>query len=280
MLQLGSMPVESFIQEARMMHQLSHPNIVQILGVVTRGGGPTLLISEYMEKGSLNSYLKANRGALSPTFFLFAASDDVCSENKIQSCRVVSTFLLIYFSQHSQVAAGCEYLEKKSVVHCDLRTANVLLDEDLIAKVADFGMAGFREHLTNDMSPLPMRWTAPEAYNLRQFSSKSDVFSFSVLLWELVTYGASPYAEIAENLHAFHKVCGGLRMRNPAGEGLATWCPKKLYELMAECWNMNAVDRPAFGDIKNRLNHLLSQMLYGKDCSADRDFASDGARGK
>ena len=108
----------------------------------------------------------------------------------------------------------------------------------------------------------------------------SDVFSFGVLLWELVTYGALPYMQIGNNKRAFDKVCGGHRMRNPADEGLASWCSKSPYQLMYDCWKRNAAERPAFGDTKKRLNDLLSLEMYSQDPSADPDFASDGAGGK
>lgn len=157
-----------FLQEASIMVQFKNPKIVSLVGVVTKGD-PVLICLEFMELGSLRSYLKSELVTDKlPTHDMVRMACDVC--------------------------AGMHYLAESGFIHRDLAARNVLINKDFICKVCDFGLsqeAG--QALSHGDERIPIRWTAPEAVADGRFSSASDVWSFGILLWEMWSYGAMPY---------------------------------------------------------------------------------------
>ncbi|TSS85049.1 Proto-oncogene tyrosine-protein kinase LCK [Bagarius yarrelli] len=152
--------------------------------------------------------------------------------------------------QHPRlVADGMAYIEQKNYIHRDLRAANILVSEELICKIADFGLARLienNEYTAREGAKFPIKWTAPEAINYGTFSIKSDVWSFGILLTEIVTYGRIPYPgmtnpEVIQNLER------GYRMPRPET------CPEDLYSIMKECWTENAEARPTFEYLRSVL---------------------------
>ncbi|XP_047134794.1 tyrosine-protein kinase ABL1 [Hydra vulgaris] len=218
--------VEEFLKEADMMKQIKHPNLVRLIGVCTHES-PIYIITEYMPLGNLLEYLRqSDKADLPATTLLYMAS---------------------------QVAAAMSYLESKGFIHRDLAARNCLVGENHLIKVADFGLA---RSMMNDYykahsgAKFPIKWTSPEALAYNKFSSKSDVWAFGVLMWEIVKYGASPYPGHDLN-QVYSLIEQGYRMECPEG------CPDAAYELMLDCWKWNPNDRPTFSSICYRLDTMF-----------------------
>ncbi|UXI15588.1 transcription initiation factor [Sarcoptes scabiei] len=217
----NSKAAQDFLTEASLMTSLRHKNLVQLLGVVF--DGPSVcFVTEYMAKGSLVDYLRS-RGRLHVTKqdqIAFAA--DTC--------------------------AGMAYLESKQVIHRDLAARNVLISEDGVAKVCDFGLAR-DQTLGLDGGKFPIKWTAPEALRYAKFSNKSDMWSFGILLWEIYSFGRVPYPRIplADVVKHVEK---GYRMEAPEG------CPLEIYDIMRLAWHLDPECRPTFLVISQKLDLL------------------------
>ncbi|CAN9502312.1 unnamed protein product [Ophioblennius macclurei] len=213
-LKMGTMSVEAFLAEANMMKNLQHPYLVRLFAVVTQE--PILIVTEYMENGSLVDYLKTTEGSNLPMNTLIDMS--------------------------SQVADGMAYIEEKNYIHRDLRAANILVSHELICKIADFGLARLiedNEYTAREGAKFPIKWTAPEAINYGTFSIKSDVWSFGILLTEIVTYGRIPYPGMS-NPEVIQNLEQGYRMPKPEN------CTDGLYDVMCMCWQEKPEDRPTF----------------------------------
>ncbi|XP_030244111.1 tyrosine-protein kinase yes [Drosophila navojoa] len=213
--------VQKFLAEASVMTTLEHENLVKFIGLVFTSKH-LYLVTEYMSKGSLVDYLRS-RGR-----------QHITKKDQINFAF--------------DTASGMEYLEAKKVVHRDLAARNVLISEDCVAKVSDFGLA--REECYNlDVGKLPIKWTAPEALKNGRFSNKSDMWSFGILLWEIYSFGRVPYPRIPLADVVKH-VEVGYKMEAPEG------CPTEIYEMMRQAWDLNPVKRPTFAELKVKLQQL------------------------
>ncbi|XP_076967897.1 tyrosine-protein kinase HCK isoform X3 [Tamandua tetradactyla] len=164
----GSMSVEAFLAEANVMKTLQHDKLVKLYAVVSEE--PIYIITEFMAKGSLLDFLKSEEGSKQPLP------------------------KLIDFS--AQIAEGMAFIEQRNYIHRDLRAANILVSASLVCKIADFGLARIiedNEYTAREGAKFPIKWTAPEAINFGCFTIKSDIWSFGILLMEIVTYGRIPY---------------------------------------------------------------------------------------
>ena len=162
------MDAKDFLKEAQIMKKLRHPKLIQLYAVCTLEE-PIYIITELMKNGSLLEYLQGKG-------------------------RTLKLPQLIDMS--AQIASGMAYLESQNYIHRDLAARNVLVSENNIVKIADFGLARLikeDEYEARVGARFPIKWTAPEAANYSKFSIKSDVWSFGILLTELVTYGRIPY---------------------------------------------------------------------------------------
>jgi len=211
-----------FLQEAALMRELHHPNLLQLYGVCTREE-PIYIITELMKQGSLLEYLRGD------------------------GCSLMLPQLI---DMGAQVAAGMAYLELNNYIHRDLAARNILVsDQDdksegnlMVCKVADFGLARVIDediYEAHTGAKFPIKWTALEAALFGHFSVKSDVWSFGILLYELITHGSCPYPTMS-NAQVLEALQTGYRMPRPMG------CPEQLYEIMSSCWLEHAQCRPTF----------------------------------
>jgi serine/threonine protein kinase len=162
-----------------------------------------------------------------------------------------------------------EYLEAQNYIHRDLRAANILVGENNIVKVADFGLAKFSLNEQNEVldtnTKFPVKWTAPEALEFRRFSVKSDVWSFGVVIFEVTTYGRSPFPGLGTK-DVYALVLHGGRMQRPSNEG-DVFCPNAIWEQMNKCWAQKAEDRPTFQYLKEYFDNYTvnSEGNYAAD---------------
>ncbi|KAL3048972.1 hypothetical protein OYC64_008449 [Pagothenia borchgrevinki] len=225
-LKIGTMTVEAFLAEANMMKNLQHPRLVRLFAVVTQE--PIYIVTEYMENGSLVDYLKTTEGSSLPMNTLIDMA--------------------------AQVADGMAFIEQKNYIHRDVRAANILVSCELICKIADFGLARLiedNEYTAREGAKFPIKWTAPEAINYGTFSIKSDVWSFGILLTEIVTYGRIPYPGMS-NPEVIQNLDRGYRMPRPEN------CPEGLFNVMCLCWGENPEDRPTFEYLRSVLEDFFT----------------------
>lgn len=226
-----------FLQEAAIMGQFLHPNVVRLYGVVTVGE-PVMIVIEYMEKGDLRKYLLEKR-----------------PKHEKEPIDKNLPNLLLRFCR--EVADGMEYLSNKSFVHRDLAARNILIGSDGVCKIGDFGMSRNLEdsnyYITHG-GKIPVKWTAPEALNFMKYSTASDVWSFGAVMYETWSLGVKPFDGYSNN-QTMDLVARGFRLPPPPG------CPRPLYELMIRCWHAEPVRRPGFSAIKTVLSHSDSHLL-------------------
>ncbi|KAL0969240.1 hypothetical protein UPYG_G00224370 [Umbra pygmaea] len=225
-LKAGTMSMSAFLDEANLMKTLTHARLVRLFAVVTQE--PIYIVTEYMENGALVDFLKSPEGSMLPIHTLIDMS--------------------------SQVADGMAYIESKNYIHRDLRAANILVNEELICKIADFGLARLiedNEYTAREGAKFPIKWTAPEAINFGTFSIKSDVWSFGILLTEIVTYGRIPYPGMS-NPEVIQNLERGYRMPRPDN------CPEDLYNIMHLCWKDNPENRPTFEYLRSVLEDFFT----------------------
>ncbi|XP_031630740.1 probable serine/threonine-protein kinase DDB_G0282963 isoform X1 [Contarinia nasturtii] len=225
-LKSGTMDPKDFLAEAQIMKKLRHQKLIQLYAVCTVEE-PIYIITELMKHGSLLEYLQGKgRNLKLPQLIDMAA----------------------------QIAAGMAFLESQNYIHRDLAARNVLVADNNIVKIADFGLARLikeDEYEARVGARFPIKWTAPEAANYSKFSIKSDVWSFGILLTELVTYGRIPYPGMT-NAEVLSQVEHGYRMPCPPN------CTQPLYEIMLECWNKDPMRRPTFETLQWKLEDFFT----------------------
>uniref|UniRef100_A0A8C9IYR3 Ephrin type-A receptor 2 n=1 Tax=Panthera tigris altaica TaxID=74533 RepID=A0A8C9IYR3_PANTA len=216
-----------FLSEASIMGQFSHHNIIRLEGVVSKYK-PMMIITEYMENGALDKFLREKDGEFS---------------------------VLQLVGMLRGIAAGMKYLANMNYVHRDLAARNILVNSNLVCKVSDFGLSRVLEDdpeatYTTSGGKIPIRWTAPEAISYRKFTSASDVWSYGIVMWEVMTYGERPYWELS-NHEVMKAINEGFRLPTPMD------CPSAIYQLMMQCWQQERARRPKFADIVSILDKLI-----------------------
>uniref|UniRef100_A0A8C2JLY3 receptor protein-tyrosine kinase n=1 Tax=Cyprinus carpio TaxID=7962 RepID=A0A8C2JLY3_CYPCA len=218
-----------FLSEASIMGQFDHPNIIHLEGVVTKST-PVMIITEFMENGSLDSFLRQNDGQFT---------------------------VIQLVGMLRGIAAGMKYLCDMNYVHRDLAARNILVNSNLVCKVSDFGLSRFLEDDTSDPTytsalggKIPIRWTAPEAIQYRKFTSSSDVWSYGIVMWEVMSYGERPYWDMS-NQDVINAIEQDYRLPPPMD------CPNALHQLMLDCWQKDRNNRPKFNQIVNTLDKMI-----------------------
>ncbi|KAL9958174.1 hypothetical protein ACROYT_G035150 [Oculina patagonica] len=220
-----------------------HPHVITLLGCVTESD-PLLVIIEYVPYGDLLGYLRKSRG-LNDTYF---KDPDIKPQTSLTSQQLVK------FSW--QVADGMRYLSSRNIIHRDLAARNVLVGERETCKVTDFGMARDVEqeniYERKSKGRLPVKWTAYEALLFGRYTTKSDVWSFGVVIYEIFTIGGSPYPRTDSRKMA-DLLRRGYRMPKPSHVDEA------LYKIMQDCWREDPDDRPTFENLRDELKEMENQ---------------------
>ncbi|XP_069739990.1 protein-tyrosine kinase 6-like isoform X2 [Narcine bancroftii] len=220
-VEVGLMNKKEFQAETQILKKLHHPHLISLYAICTTDD-PFYIVTELMKYGSLLCYLRSKEGS------------------QMNFKHLLDIVV--------QVVEGMTYLESKNYIHRDLAARNVLLGDNFTCKIADFGLARIvRDDIyVSQSNIIPYKWTAPEAIEHGYFSVKSDVWSFGILLYEVVTYGKTPYAGLKNN-EVVSMILQGYRMPCPSG------CPWKLHDIMMKCWNDRASQRPTFANLTEDL---------------------------
>uniref|UniRef100_A0A8C8R974 Tyrosine-protein kinase n=1 Tax=Pelusios castaneus TaxID=367368 RepID=A0A8C8R974_9SAUR len=226
----ADMKAEDFAKEIQNLKRLKHERLIQ-LHAVCSVGEPLYIVTELMRKGNLQGYLSSEG-------------------------RALSTLHLINIA--CQVADGMTYLEEQHIVHRDLAARNILVGDNLICKIADFGLARLLKddvYSTSGSTKIPVKWTAPEVANYHTYSLKSDVWSYGILLYEVFTYGQTPYEEMT-NQETILQISKGYRLPRPHT------CPPEIYLVMLECWKSNSEERPTFLALREKLCSIYRRVHH------------------
>uniref|UniRef100_A0A8C2IMY4 receptor protein-tyrosine kinase n=1 Tax=Cyprinus carpio TaxID=7962 RepID=A0A8C2IMY4_CYPCA len=232
--------MEDFLREAACMKEFDHQNVMRLLGVclqtVESEGYPSpVVILPYMKHGDLHSYLLYSRLGDAPVY--------------------LPSQMLVKFM--TDIARGMEYLSGKNFIHRDLAARNCMLNENMNVCVADFGLS--KKIYNGDyyrqgrISKMPVKWIAIESLADRVYTTKSDVWSFGVTMWEIATRGQTPYPGV-ENSEIYDYLRQGNRLKQPPD------CLDSIYSLMFSCWLLSPKDRPSFEILCCELEKVLEDL--------------------
>ncbi|XP_078528472.1 tyrosine-protein kinase receptor Tie-1 [Lissotriton helveticus] len=215
-----------------------HPNIINLLGACENRGYLYIAI-EYAPYGNLLDFLRKSR----------VLETDPAFAKEHGTASTLTSQQLLQFAL--DVGKGMQYLSEKQFIHRDLAARNVLVGENLVAKIADFGLSrGEEVYVKKTMGRLPVRWMAIESLNYSVYTTKSDVWSFGVLLWEIVSLGGTPYCGMT-CAELYEKLPQGYRMEKPLN------CDDEVYDMMRQCWRDRPYERPPFAQISVQLVRML-----------------------
>ncbi|XP_075751675.1 hepatocyte growth factor receptor isoform X2 [Rhipicephalus microplus] len=227
----GEVDSMAFLEEALIMKDFHHVNVLPLIGLSIDETDGLMVIIPYMKYGDLLSYIRDERNT--PT-----------------------VKQLITFGVH--VAEGMKYLAETKFVHRDLAARNCMLSEDFIVRVADFGLSRDvyeKDYYSGDnkKTKLPVKWMAPESLEKGIYNHKTDVWSYGVLLWELITRGVTPYPEV-DNWDIVDFLKQGRRMKQPS------FCPDEMYAIMLKCWHDDPKKRPSFAKLVTDITNILASL--------------------
>ncbi|XP_065217201.1 fibroblast growth factor receptor homolog 1-like [Planococcus citri] len=217
-----------------------HKHVLGLLGCCTRDG-TLLVIIEYAPHGNLRDFLRQAQQS---------------GDNKralLQDGLELTERTLVDFAL--QIAKGMEYLASEKCIHRDLAARNILVADGYVMKISDFGLAksvhntDYYKKTSNGR--LPVKWMAPEALSHKKYTSQSDVWSYGILLWEIMTFGSAPYPSVPKVEKLYQLLVAGHRMGKPSN------CPLAVYWIMRDCWSYGPSDRPTFSLIVSMLSEFL-----------------------
>ncbi|XP_051931066.1 vascular endothelial growth factor receptor kdr-like [Hippocampus zosterae] len=279
-----------------LIHIGHHLNVVNLLGACTKPGGPLMMIVEFCKYGNLSNYLRGKRddfvvykdrdgkvmsgtacelselmkrrlesvastGSSASSGFIedksYCDSEEEEEESEDLYKRVLTLEDLICYS--FQVAKGMEFLASRKCIHRDLAARNILLSENNVVKICDFGLARDiykdPDYVRKGDARLPLKWMAPEAIFDKIYTTQSDVWSFGVLMWEIFSLGASPYPGVQIDEEFCCRLKEGTRMRAPE------YSSSEIYQTMLECWQGEPQERPTFTELVEQLGDLLQASV-------------------
>ncbi|XP_050527207.1 tyrosine-protein kinase receptor-like [Daktulosphaira vitifoliae] len=234
--------IRDFLTEAIIMSQFDHPNIVKFIGI-TFEKNYRFIVTELLSGGDLKEFLRKNRPSVQ------------------QKDKIIPLKLKDLLKMALDIAKGCMYLENLHFIHRDIAARNCLLSttgRGRITKIADFGMSRdvYRnEYYRKDgQAMLPIKWMPTESLVDGVFNSKTDIWSYGITFWEIMTYGSMPYTGMT-NKETMNYVMRGGRLARP---GI---CPEPVYKLMSSCWKTNPENRPTFEAIRNKLRLFIQDPV-------------------
>ncbi|KAM6182437.1 muscle, skeletal receptor tyrosine-protein kinase isoform 7-T7 [Erethizon dorsatum] len=240
-----------FQREAALMAEFDNPNIVKLLGVCAVGK-PMCLLFEYMAYGDLNEFLRS----MSPHAVCSLSHSDLSMRAQVSSPGPPPLSCAEQLCIARQVAAGMAYLSERKFVHRDLATRNCLVGENMVVKIADFGLSrniySADYYKANENDAIPIRWMPPESIFYNRYTTESDVWAYGVVLWEIFSYGLQPYYGMAHE-EVIYYVRDGNILSCPEN------CPLELYNLMRLCWSKLPADRPSFPSIHRILERMCER---------------------
>ncbi|XP_072262332.1 vascular endothelial growth factor receptor 2 isoform X2 [Pyxicephalus adspersus] len=293
----------ALMSELKILSHIGHHlNVVNLLGACTKPGGPLMVIVEYCQYGNLSAFLRSKRNDfvlyktksvryrqarqhyvetprdLKKRLDSIASSQSSASsgfaEEKSLSDVEEEEVEEVYKNQLSmedlisysfQVARGMEYMASRKCIHRDLAARNILLAENNVVKICDFGLARDvykdPDYVRKGDARLPLKWMAPETIFDRVYTTQSDVWSFGVLLWEIFSLGGSPYPGVQIDEDFCRRLKEGTRMRAP------DYASVEIYQTMLECWHGDPLQRPTFTELVEHLGNVLQAnvQMDGKD---------------
>ena len=270
----SSEALADFVKEAKLMFSLDHPNILKI-HAVAMSDLPYYMITEYMDQGDLAQYLRGNAGSALKRYMNPLGSHRERTESSI-SHEPPSLSKSELLDICLQVASGMEYLSLKNHVHRDLACRNCLVRKGLTVKICDFGMGhnlySQNYYRVNGQAVLPIRWMSPEAVVYGRFSIEGDVWSFGILMWEVFSFAIQPYYGISNEVVA-ERIRRGNVLDKP-------WnCPDNVYQVMQECWSMEAKERPTFSELIQFLKDCHLSTSSADEMYLSSDFLEAGDDG-
>ncbi|PKU37491.1 proto-oncogene tyrosine-protein kinase receptor ret [Limosa lapponica baueri] len=252
--------LRDLLSEFNLLKQVNHPHVIKLYGACSQDG-PLYLIVEYAKYGSLRSFLRESR-KVGPSY---VGSDGNRNSSYLDNPdeRALTMGDLISFAW--QISRGMQYLAEMKLVHRDLAARNVLVAEGRKMKISDFGLSRdvYEEdsYVKRSKGRIPVKWMAIESLFDHIYTTQSDVWSFGVLLWEIVTLGGNPYPGIAPE-RLFNLLKTGYRMERPEN------CSEEMYNLMLRCWKQEPDKRPTFAEISKELEKMMVKSRDYLDLAA------------